>query len=208
MLYYLRNSGEASQPGNFPTVALCVGLRVRHAVKHFNQEISVPLHQHELLAIYSQREQPIFRGKSRTPTAMFGIAGTLAASPALRLINHRTGSGLAFTDISPSGKQELHLYDSGQIHLSGGTQKQDEAAKEAVRHRPSSVRGNCRSLQARSRLNDHAHLHRADLNHVAGFERLFLAGIDPLAVDVGAVGAVQVFDMHLAVFENDHRVLT
>jgi hypothetical protein len=71
-----------------------VCLRVRHAVKHLNQEISVPLHQHELLAIYSQREQPIFRGKSRTPTAMFGIAGTLAASPALRLINHRTESGL------------------------------------------------------------------------------------------------------------------
>lgn len=207
MLYYLRNSGEASQPGNFHTVALCMCLRVRHAVKHLNQEISVPLHQHELLAIYSQREQPIFCGKSRTPTAMFGIAGTLAASPALRLINH-PGSGLAFTDISPSGKQELHLYDSGQIHLSGGTQKQDEATEEAIRHRPSSVRGNCRSLQARSRLNDHPHLHRADLNHVAGFERLFLAGINPLAVDVGAVGTVQVFDMHLAVFENDHRVLT
>jgi hypothetical protein len=135
MLYYLRNSGEASQPGNFHTVALCVGLRVRHAVKHLNQEISVPLHQHELLAIYSQREQPIFCGKSRTPTAMFGIAGALAASPALRLINHRRGSGLAFTHMLPSGKQELHLYDSGQIHLSGGTQKQDEATEEAIRHR-------------------------------------------------------------------------
>lgn len=51
------------------------------------------------------------------------------------------------------------------------------------------------------------HLHVADLNDIADVQRLFLAGVDTRPVHVGAVGAVQIFDRELVVFEGDKRVL-
>src|SRR6516164_4890379 len=45
------------------------------------------------------------------------------------------------------------------------------------------------------RSNNHLQLHRPDLDHVIDRERARLSGVDPGAIDEGAVGAVEVLDL-------------
>ena len=56
-------------------------------------------------------------------------------------------------------------------------------------------------------LDPDLHLHIADLDDVIDLERLLLTGIDAVAIEIGAVGTVEILQPQLTVFEADEGML-
>src|SRR5262249_5587976 len=72
---------------------------------------------------------------------------------------------------------------------------------------PASVLATDYGLRTPDRLHDHLQLHVPDLDDVVGAEGTLLTGVDAGAVDVGAVGAVEVLDGQGVTLEGDQAVL-